>query len=214
MHINAPILEVRIFGRLKNGRELGQSIAFNVCELIVILCFSAVRQTVAPFRFQKYLEARNYMAQSSSVSIPLIEDSPSHLRTVIYIEDDRASTDLVEEIIGRCVDLKLLSACNGKVGAQIACDDRPDVIAMEMKLPDVNGIDLFRILRAGILTRNIPVLALSSDAYPRQIQRGLEAGFFSYFTKLFKINDFLDALDSALIVGEALRRRLRFDPTH
>jgi CheY-like chemotaxis protein len=151
------------------------------------------------------------MVRSSDFSFPSSADSPSAFRTVLYVEDKPANMDLVAKILWRRSDLRLLTAGNGKTGARLASDACPDVILLDINLHDINGMELFRLLRENAETKNIPVVALSANAFPQQIQLGLEAGFFSYLTKPFKIDDFLDTLDSALFFGEALQRRIRLD---
>jgi CheY-like chemotaxis protein len=69
---------------------------------------------------------------------------------------------------------------------------------MDINLPGITGIEAMRILRADPLTAHIPVIALSANAVPRDIDKAIEAGFFSYLTKPIKVNQFMDALDVAL----------------
>jgi len=69
---------------------------------------------------------------------------------------------------------------------------------MDINLPGLSGIDAMKILHAGTATAHIPIIALSANAVPRDIERSLEAGFFNYLTKPIKVNQFMDALDAAL----------------
>lgn len=75
---------------------------------------------------------------------------------------------------------------------------KPDVILTDINLPDISGLAALKILRENPATADIPVIALSSNAYPRQIEEGLEAGFFRYLTKPFRIDELMDAIDVAL----------------
>ncbi len=88
----------------------------------------------------------------------------------------------------------------------MAREHLPDVILMDIKLPDISGIEVLGLLRANTATAAIPVMALSSNAYPRQIEHGETAGFQKYLTKPFRINDFLDALDSCLLIAARARQ--------
>ena len=74
----------------------------------------------------------------------------------------------------------------------------PDVILMDINLPGIGGIEAMNILRKDQATKHIPIIALSANAMLRDIERGLEAGFFRYLTKPIKINEFMIALDGAL----------------
>ncbi|MEI7845138.1 MAG: response regulator [Chloroflexota bacterium] len=118
--------------------------------------------------------------------------------TLLYVEDNPANLKLVEQIIERRPDIRLLTAVNGTSGVELARYSQPDVILMDINLPDISGIEALKILRAGPLTARIPVIALSANAMPRDIKNGLEAGFLRYITKPIKINEFMQALDYAL----------------
>jgi PAS domain S-box-containing protein len=122
----------------------------------------------------------------------------ARLRTLLYVEDNPANLKLVEQLIARRPDMRLLSARDGNVGIQLARSKRPHVILMDINLPGINGIEALNILREDPATAHIPVVALSANAMPRDIKKGLHAGFFRYLTKPIKVNEFMDTLDEAL----------------
>ena len=122
----------------------------------------------------------------------------AQLRTLLYVEDNPANLMLVEDLIARRPDIRLLSARDGNRGIEIARASRPDVILMDINLPGISGIQALKVLRADPATAHIPVVALSANAIPRDIEKGLEAGFFRYLTKPIKVNEFMDTLDVAL----------------
>ena len=122
--------------------------------------------------------------------------------TLLYVEDNPANLKLVEQIIARHPDIRLLTAVNGTSGIEIARASQPDVILMDINLPGINGFEALKILRADPATAHIPVIALSANAMPRDIEKGLEAGFFRYLTKPIKVNEFMEALDVALEFAE------------
>lgn len=119
-------------------------------------------------------------------------------RTVLYVEDNPANLELVEQIIARRSDLRLLSAADGDLGVEFARAYLPEVILMDINLPGISGIEAMKILHTDPATAHIPVIALSANAVPRDIEKALEAGFFSYLTKPIKVDLFIDALDKAL----------------
>jgi PAS domain S-box-containing protein len=119
-------------------------------------------------------------------------------RTLLYVEDNPANLMLVEDLIARRPDIRLLSAMDGIRGVEIARASRPDVILMDINLPGISGIQALQILRQDPVTAHIPVLAISANAMPRDIAKGLAAGFLRYLTKPIKVNAFMDALDMAL----------------
>jgi CheY-like chemotaxis protein len=105
---------------------------------------------------------------------------------------------LIEVLIARRPDIRLLSARDGNRGIEIARASFPDVILMDINLPGISGIKALRILAEDPTTAHIPVIALSANAIPRDIEKGLEAGFFRYLTKPIKVNEFMETLDLAL----------------
>ena len=120
------------------------------------------------------------------------------LRTLLYVEDNPANLELVEQLIARRPDLRLLSAAEGNLGIEFARAYQPEVILMDINLPGISGIEAMKILHADPATAHIPIVALSANAVPRDIEKGLEAGFFNYLTKPIKVDEFMDALDMAL----------------
>ncbi|HSH89943.1 MAG TPA: ATP-binding protein [Ramlibacter sp.] len=119
--------------------------------------------------------------------------------TLLYVEDNPANLELVGQLVARRTDLRMLSAPDGKTGIEYARACRPAVILMDINLPGVSGIEAMKILRADPATAHIPIIALSANAVPRDIEKALEAGFFNYITKPIVVSEFMDALDVALI---------------
>jgi PAS domain S-box-containing protein len=136
-------------------------------------------------------------AESTIVAHAQVPTDP-RLRTLLYVEDNPANLTLVEQLIARRSDIRLLSAGNGTLGIKLARASRPEVILMDINLPGISGIEALKILREDPATAHIPIIALSANAMPRDIKKGLEAGFFLYLTKPIKVNEFMDALDVAL----------------
>jgi len=123
-------------------------------------------------------------------------DAP--LRTLLYVEDNPANLELVEQLVARRSDLRLLSAADGRLGLEYARASLPAVILMDINLPGMSGTEAMMILRADPATAHIPIIALSANAVPRDIQQALDAGFFNYITKPIVVGQFMDALDVAL----------------
>ena len=121
-----------------------------------------------------------------------------HRRTLLYVEDNPANLALVEQLIARRDDLHLMTAVTGQLGVMLARQQRPDLILMDINLPGMSGYGALQILRDDPATRDIPVIALSANAMPRDIEKGIAAGFFGYLTKPIMVREFMDALDAAL----------------
>ena len=137
----------------------------------------------------------------STTRPPLQAGAP--LRALLYVEDNPANLELVEQLIARRADLRLLTAADGNLGIEFARVYLPEVILMDINLPGLSGIEAMKILRADPLTAHIPIIALSANAMPGDIEKGLEAGFFNYITKPIKVNQFMDALDVAIVFSQA-----------
>jgi signal transduction histidine kinase/ActR/RegA family two-component response regulator len=120
------------------------------------------------------------------------------LRTLLYVEDNPANLELVEQLVARRPELRFLSAADGNLGIEFARAYHPEVILMDINLPGISGMEAMKILRADPSTADIPIIALSANAVPRDIEKALEAGFFNYLTKPIKVNEFMAALDGAL----------------
>jgi CheY-like chemotaxis protein len=113
------------------------------------------------------------------------------------VEDNPANLALVEQLIERRSDITLLTAINGHLGIVLARAYQPEVILMDINLPGLSGFGVLKVLQDDPATAHIPVMALSANAVPRDIQKGIDAGFFRYLTKPINVVEFLDALDLA-----------------
>lgn len=126
----------------------------------------------------------------------------SHVRTLLYVEDNPANMRLVEQLIERRPDIRLITAVNGTLGVEQARSAQPTLILMDINLPGISGIEAMKILRADPTTAHIPIIALSANAMVRDIEKGLELGFYRYLTKPIKVKEFMDTLNSALVFAE------------
>jgi PAS domain S-box-containing protein len=124
------------------------------------------------------------------------------VRTLLYVEDNPANLKVVEQLIARRPDMRLLTAVNGNLGVELARDNQPEVILMDINLPGISGLEALKILREDPTTAHIPVVALSANAMKRDIDKGLQAGFFWYLTKPIKVHEFMNVLDAALEFAE------------
>ncbi len=125
------------------------------------------------------------------------------MRTLLYVEDNEANMELVAQLIERRPDIRMLRAEDGVRGIAMARTHLPDVILMDINLPGISGLQALGLLHDDPMTTHIPVLALSANAMPRDVEKGLEAGFFRYLTKPIKIAEFLLALDNGLEQAQA-----------
>ena len=117
---------------------------------------------------------------------------------VLYIEDNPANFGLVQNILRHRPEIKLLAAMRGSVGLELAQRHRPDLILLDYHLPDINGDEVLRLLQEAPATRDIPVVVVSADATPHQIERLRAAGAIEYLTKPLDVKRFLAVLDEKL----------------
>ena len=139
------------------------------------------------------------LVDSIAIALPAPREAlEAPQQTLLYVEDNPANMKLVEKIIARQPNLRLLTANDATSGIQIARDYQPIIILMDINLPGINGIEALHLLRSDPSTAHITVLALSANAMPADVEKGLESGFFNYITKPININEFMAKLDTAL----------------
>jgi signal transduction histidine kinase/ActR/RegA family two-component response regulator/HAMP domain-containing protein len=122
-------------------------------------------------------------------------EASSHGGVVLYIEDNLSNLRLVERVLARRPGTTLLSALQGQLGLDLAQEHRPDLILLDLHLPDLSGEEVLGRLREERRTRDIPVVVLSADATPTQIERLLGAGALAYLTKPLDVQALLKLLD-------------------
>jgi CheY-like chemotaxis protein len=118
---------------------------------------------------------------------------------VLYVEDNLSNLRLIEHVLSHRSGTRLLAAIQGRLGLDLAREHHPDLILLDLHLPDLPGADVLRALRADVATRDIPVVVLSADATPGQIERLLAAGARAYLTKPVDVKQLLALMDD--IVG-------------
>jgi CheY-like chemotaxis protein len=119
-------------------------------------------------------------------------------RRVLYVEDMVANIQLVEEILKRRPDVTLIPAMLGGLALDLAREHRPDLVLLDLHLPDIKGETVLRRLRADPQTRGVPVVVLSADATAQQLDRLMTAGATAYLTKPITMRGLLEMLDHHL----------------
>ena len=143
--------------------------------------------------------ARETEAPGVQASLSIVEATskpPTH--TVLHIEDNPSNLTLVAEVLALRSQVKLLSTMQGRSGLEMAREHHPHLILLDVHLPDLAGDVLLRELKEDPRTRQIPVVVVSADATPVQIQRLLDLGAKAYLTKSLEVPMFLHTVDTAL----------------
>ncbi|MFL5441722.1 MAG: PAS domain S-box protein, partial [Myxococcales bacterium] len=188
------------------GSGIGLVVAKQLIELMegVIGVESAVGAG-STFWFELMAAAEpRFAADSGGPTAPeasqVRPDEP--VRLLLYVEDNLANLKLVERLILRRPGLRLIGAATGELGIELARTRLPEVILMDINLPDMSGIEALEVLRRDPATAHIPVVAISANAMPHDIEKGREAGFFEYLTKPIKLDEFTLTLSAALELAE------------
>ncbi|MDZ7704917.1 MAG: PAS domain S-box protein [Trueperaceae bacterium] len=126
------------------------------------------------------------------------DDSVGTANKVLYIEDNLSNLKLIRRIVGRIANIELMSAMQGSIGLTLAREHRPAVILLDLHLPDMDGDAVLQKLQQDENTRDIPVVMISADATPNQIERLKAMGAYDYLTKPLDIPHFLNVLSDLL----------------
>ena len=193
------------FNRLgqQGGAEEGTGIGLVLCRRLVELMggVMGVESTVGKgsefwYELQRTVGPRVAGHEAELEHKHAAASGPS--RVVLYVEDNKANMQLVKSLFDRRPDFQLLSAIDGISGVTLAHTARPDVILMDIDLPDISGFDAARLLASDPETAGIPVIALTANAMPRDVEKAKSAGFFRYLTKPVNLNELMTTLDLAL----------------
>jgi PAS domain S-box-containing protein len=192
-------------GRERSGQE-GTGIGLVISQRLAELMGGALR-------------ARSTAGEGSSfiLSLPRAADVPErrldaepsrpstgdyHQRVVHYVEDNETNVEVMRGVLSRRPQVRLDVSITGLDGLASIRTNRPDLILLDMHLPDIDGLELLRHLKADPSTADIPVVAVSADALASQIDAALQAGAQQYLTKPISVSELLTAVDVVLDSAE------------
>jgi PAS domain S-box-containing protein len=122
-------------------------------------------------------------------------------RTAVYIEDNPSNILLMEHIFARLPGVRLIAADEASLGYDLICRHRPDLVLLDINMPELDGYDVLRLIRRNTATKGVPVIALTAAAMPLDVKRGLDAGFDAYITKPLDIEKLLNMIREFLKRG-------------
>ena len=143
-------------------------------------------------------ERQQELAEPATAGDP--EPEPSTALTVLYIEDNLSNLQLVERVLSRRPGVRLISAMRPQLGLDLAADHHPDLVLLDLHLPDMPGQEVLRRLRAEPRTAEVPVVILSADARPTLVDQLLAQGARAFLTKPLDVKELLELLDA--VAGE------------
>lgn len=147
------------------------------------------------FWFELPVGSANVISESSVETPSGFNIDANETRTVLYIEDNPANLRLVTQLISRLPNVDMLSAPEPMLGLELAEEHDPDLILLDINLPGMSGFEVLDFLRKREITRDTAVIAISANAMPADIKRGMKAGFSDYITKPIDINKLLVSID-------------------
>ena len=121
---------------------------------------------------------------------------------VVYIEDNPSNLRLVERALEH-LDVRLLSASQGSIGLDLVREHHPDLVLLDLHLPDLSGAQVLERLMADPATAPIPVVVVSADATPGQVERLREAGACAYLTKPIDVGLLLETVERYVAAAAA-----------
>ena len=131
-------------------------------------------------------------------SMPTTPPAPKAQHTVLHIEDNEANRLLVEMLVARRGNVRLLTASRGKQGLELAKENRPNLILLDLHLPDTTGEEVLQLLRTDVITQDTPVVMVSADATAIRRSQAYSSGANDFLTKPFNVGQFLKMLDQYL----------------
>jgi CheY-like chemotaxis protein/anti-sigma regulatory factor (Ser/Thr protein kinase) len=146
-------------------------------------------------------EANAGQPRTANSGTPETQDAAAAKHTVLYIEDNPSNLELVALILGKLKQVHLLTAPAPELGIELALAHIPELILLDINMPQMDGYQVLQVLKGDSRTKDIPVIAISANAMPRDIERGKEAGFADYLTKPFDVRHLLQVVEKMLSIS-------------
>ena len=143
-------------------------------------------------------EQKNTLDEKQT-SQSIAKESSGTEHTILYIEDNPANLRLVTQLLSRLPNVHMWSAHEPMLGLELAATHKPDLILLDINLPGIDGFEVLKLLRQREATRQTPVIAISANAMPKDIEKGKQAGFIDYITKPINVTSFFNSIDSVFV---------------
>lgn len=194
------------FNRLgaENSSIEGTGVGLSITKTLVELMEGRIEVTSEQGKGSQFavtlpLSDESYVSNGAAQAS---EQAPANEMTVIYIEDNPANQRLMEDVFNELSGVDLICANNAYLGIQLARRHQPQLLLMDINLPDLDGYAALRQMQLDTALAAIPVAALSANVQPRDIEKGLAAGFTAYLTKPLDINALFDLLKQVEVMDD------------
>jgi PAS domain S-box-containing protein len=188
------------------GTGLGLALARRLAEAMQGTIGVTSKQGVGSTFWIELPGAEREVARREEMERAAQTDAPATIgrpRRILYVEDNLSNLTLVQRILSRSYNVQLIPAMQGGLALDLARLHRPDMILLDLHLPDIPGEDVLRQLRQTPDCRGIPVVVLSADATQGQIDKLLAAGAHAYITKPLDLKPFMQVVNDVLALHEA-----------
>jgi signal transduction histidine kinase/CheY-like chemotaxis protein len=196
------------FNRLgaENSETEGTGIGLVYTKKIVELMDGSVGVQSSPGKGSTFwIDIPGYYSSLCSVSEEKNHSLSTHNENIVdrqykvlYVEDNPANMRLMEQVLNHRTNIHLLKAHEPLLGLELAAQHQPDIIMLDINLPGMSGYEVLQILHQNNEMQDTPVLAISANAMPSDIQKGLDAGFSHFVTKPIKVQELLDIIDEII----------------
>jgi signal transduction histidine kinase/CheY-like chemotaxis protein len=188
------------------GTGIGLAVAKQLVELMDGKIYVDSEKDIGSDFFVEFPCVDAHILQDSEISISTENQSSlskNKLYTVLYVEDNPANLRLVERILMQINNIEMLSATSGELSIDLAIAHKPNIILLDINLPGINGYEVFKRLKLCDETNNIPVVAISAHAMPKDIAKCLNYGFIDYITKPINVQRFTETISNILAHNES-----------
>jgi CheY-like chemotaxis protein len=201
-----PVRRARLFepferlGAEESGVE-GTGLGLALTQQLVERMGATMGVDTAPGQGSTFWIDLPITERPAAVSAPVADARPSRAagdRTLLLVEDNLVNLRVVEAMVRRVPGVTVLPAMQGSLAIELACEHRPDVIVLDLHLPDMSGRQVLQRLQADSRTHGIPVVIASADATPGRVRQLLAEGAFAYLTKPLDLGQFLDVVTAAI----------------
>ena len=188
-------------GAERTGVE-GAGLGLALCQRLMQAMRGTIGAESTPGQGSKFwIELASTVSPIERVTLPKRNISESFKganakkRTILYVEDNLSNLTLIEQVLAELPNVQLISSMQGQLGIELALRHVPDLILLDLHLPDVPGWDVLARLQSEVATREIPVVIISADATSRQLERLMSAGARAYLTKPLDVEEFFHVIN-------------------